>query len=713
MKLDSGGAPRERIPLTHHPARAPRAPDDALRFLRVTERLVDRGSDDPESDEFLMDALSEILAGTGAERAILGLVDPATGALVARAVQGFGADPPRELSEIGDGVQGWVLDTGNVLALGGADAEIGIPRLHLERGVLLAAPVAAGSQRLGAVTLLRSPRAPAFGEPERLFLTTVGSVLGGLIGHARAEAEGRETIRRTIESLTMALDARDSYTRGHSQRVAMFCLAIANELETSERWSFGTETRNALLMSALLHDIGKIGIRDEVLFKPGKLTDDEYELVKSHPEKGAEIVRMIPGFGDDVIAGILQHHERWDGRGYPAGLAGDEIHPFGRIIGLADAFDAIVTSRPYQTAASFGYARGRVEELSGIAFDPEIVRATMKALEDPQVWNELGAISSAPASASTAGRRETAVEADDSDRALRRLFGRNIDELPTLPHVVSQVLEKTRDQNSRLDEIVDLISTDQALVSTYLRLVNSAFYGFNRRITTLKQAITLLGFRSVRNVVVNAGVVGIFRRRTFNTHHRRRLWDHSVACAVAARLLAERGGYPAREEAFTAGLLHDIGKVVIDQYAPKDSAAIMERVEGGEEPREAERAVLGVDHPRIGAWIAERWHLPKTLCAVIEHHHDPDGSERDEDLVRIVAAANAVARLPRYEDESEIVRQVERFVGHPDNRLQLDAAETRTLLDAIWKRKADAMRTFGDLLPPAPESAAESAVAGR
>jgi putative nucleotidyltransferase with HDIG domain len=673
---------------------------DAIQFFRVAERILEMGGSDPESGAILREVACDLAGRTDAERAVIALVGPASGSLEVKALHGFGTDPPPELSQVDDGILGWALKGGAPVALSGAETLGGIPLLPFERTVLLAAPIAVGDKRLGAASVLRSPRAVAFGPADVLFVNTVMSLLGGMIGHARAETEGRNAVRRTIESLTMALDARDSYTRGHSQRVAMFSLAIANELEAGGHHSFGGERRNALLMSALLHDIGKIGIRDEVLFKPSKLTEEEYELVKSHPEKGAEIVRMIPGFDESVIAGIQQHHERWDGKGYPLGLEREGIHLFGRIIGLADAFDAIVTSRPYQNAGSFGYAKSRVQELSGIAFDPEIVRATTRALKDQQVWHELGASSSTlPVSPSpSVGPRD----ADDADHTLKRVFGRSIEDLPTLPHVVSQVLEKTRNPDSDLDEVVRLISNDQALVSTYLRLVNSAFYGFNRRITTLKQAITLLGYRSVRNVVVNAGVVGIFRKRTFNTRHRRRLWDHSVACGVASRLLAEHEQYKAREEAFTAGLLHDIGKVVIDQYAPRESAEIQSRVEGGLEPRVAEREVLGVDHARIGSWIADRWHLPKTLCEMIERHHEPDAPTGDPDLVRIVATANAISHIQRSEDADAVARDVSAFVSSPANLHQLDVATTTSLLLEVWTRKADALKTFGDVVPTRP-----------
>jgi putative nucleotidyltransferase with HDIG domain len=259
------------------------------------------------------------------------------------------------------------------------------------------------------------------------------------------------------------------------------------------------------------------------------------------------------------------------------------------------------------------------------------------------------------------------------------------------------VLEKTRDPNANLAEVVEIISTDQALVSTYLRLVNSAFHGFSRRISTLKQAITLLGFRSVRNVVVNAGVVGIFRKRTFNNQYRHRLWDHSVTCAVAARVLATRTGYRAKEEAFTAGLLHDIGKVVIDQYAPKASAAIMREIEKGKEAREAERAALGVDHTQIGAWIAERWRLPRSLCWVIEFHHDPLARDLpgETQLVRLVAVANALAHIRPLEDQEALRRAIERFAISEANLFRLEPDAIRSTLEEIWEQKAEAMRTFG------------------
>jgi putative nucleotidyltransferase with HDIG domain len=675
---------------------APEENSDSASLLRDLERLVEAGNADPENESFLEEVVSALARHTLSERVLLSLVDPASGALEPKILRGFGNDPPKEINTIQDGIQGWVVRLGAPMMLTDPSQTAGIPLLAFETPPLLAAPIQVGATRVGAVTIQRPLRPGGYTEEDALVLAVVASHVGGLLGHARAQSQGREAMRKVLESLTLALDARDPYTRGHSQRVAMYSIVIANELEEEGTYSFVKELRNSLVMSALLHDIGKIAIRDDILFKPGKLTPDEYAVVKTHPEKGADIVRMIPGLDENVIAGILEHHEKMDGKGYPRALKGDQIHIFGRIIGLADAFDAIVTSRPYAEGASYQFALSRIEELSGTAFDPVLVRAMMRGFRDQNAWKELSSVASASPGSSAA--KEEIKDSDGADRTLRRVFGRSVSDLPTLPHVVSQVLEKTRDhQNANLTEITSLIATDQALVTMYLKLVNSAFYGFSRRITTLQQAITLLGFRSVRNVIVNAGVVGMFRKRSFNNRHRLHLWEHSVSCAVATRVLAPAAGFQAKEEAFTAGLLHDIGKVVIDQYAPRSSMAVLRKMEAGMDPRAAEREVLGSDHTEIGYLIAERWNLPKSLCSVIRWHHEPShvNGTSDEKLVNLVASANALAKVRKAEDMAGVRAAAEEFARSPWNLFQLDEERSRASFEEFWSARDEAMRLFG------------------
>jgi len=172
----------------------------------------------------------------------------------------------------------------------------------------------------------------------------------------------------TLEALTSAIDAKDPYTCGHSQRVSELSRRLAETvgLDPAE-----VET---IRISGLVHDIGKIGVPESVLLKTSRLTDEEFDLIKMHPEIGHRILRGINLF-EDALPGVLHHHERWDGRGYPAGLAGDEIPLIARIIGVADAFDAMSSSRTYRSAMPRQCVLDEIRKNAGSQFDPELAEA--------------------------------------------------------------------------------------------------------------------------------------------------------------------------------------------------------------------------------------------------------------------------------------------------------------------------------------------------
>jgi HD-GYP domain-containing protein (c-di-GMP phosphodiesterase class II) len=183
----------------------------------------------------------------------------------------------------------------------------------------------------------------------------------------------RELFIGTVRMLANAIDAKDPYTRGHSERVAFYSTLVAKELGMND-----TEIANVHL-SGLIHDVGKIGIEDRILRKPSALTDDEYEIMKQHPTKGAQILEAVPKL--KALAGPgLQHHENFDGSGYPEGLKGDEIPLLGRMVSVADAFDAMTTDRPYSKAMTFEAAVARLQFLSGKKFDSNCVDAMARAV---------------------------------------------------------------------------------------------------------------------------------------------------------------------------------------------------------------------------------------------------------------------------------------------------------------------------------------------
>ena len=198
----------------------------------------------------------------------------------------------------------------------------------------------------------------------------------------QAERARRQEIQlaylETIRMLAAAVEARDPYTGGHLERVTHYALAIARSLGwTGERI---TEAE----MGAILHDIGKIGIHDAILRKAGPLTDEEWVHMRSHPVIGTQILRGI-SFLEPVIPYVRHHHERWDGKGYPDGLAGENIPIGGRLIAVADAFDAMTSSRPYRPALPVDAALAELRSSTGRQLDPRIVEAFMSAYDRGEI----------------------------------------------------------------------------------------------------------------------------------------------------------------------------------------------------------------------------------------------------------------------------------------------------------------------------------------
>ncbi len=187
-----------------------------------------------------------------------------------------------------------------------------------------------------------------------------------------AYAELNEAYNSTLEALVTALDARDTETEGHSIRVTEYTMELARLMNITDH-----EFLDALNKAALLHDIGKIGIPDAILRKPGKLTPEEWEIMKKHPLIGYEIIKKIK-FLERSAPIVLHHHERWDGKGYPDGLKGEEIPLGSRIFAVADTIDAMTSDRPYRKALTFEIVSDELKKFKGIQFDPRVVDAFFK-----------------------------------------------------------------------------------------------------------------------------------------------------------------------------------------------------------------------------------------------------------------------------------------------------------------------------------------------
>jgi putative nucleotidyltransferase with HDIG domain len=233
-------------------------------------------------------------------------------------------------------------------------------------------PLRVGDRTIGVFELAADK---AFEPEERRMLETLASQAAIAIENARLFDETQRTYYETLRSLAGALEARDAYTQGHSERVAKLSMRIAEKLGLPE------EDRKEIYSAALLHDIGKIGVRDEVLLKPGRLTPEEMSIIREHPIFGDAILGPLKFLGK-VSGMVKHHHERWDGKGYPDGLRAEDIPLASRIVAVADSFDALTSDRPYRDRKTLGETLRIVREESGKQFDPRVVQALLGVLGD-------------------------------------------------------------------------------------------------------------------------------------------------------------------------------------------------------------------------------------------------------------------------------------------------------------------------------------------
>lgn len=230
---------------------------------------------------------------------------------------------------------------------------------------VMVGPVRAGETFVCAIVLTGTSEVEAFRASDMLLLESLTMFCGDLIANYRLVQELRETSVNMVRALVNAVDQKDSYTSGHSVRVGYYATLLGQSL------GFEENDQEMLRWSALLHDVGKIGIRDDVLNKTGKLSPDEWNHMKEHPVRSHEVLQEVPQL-TKALDGVLHHHEHFDGSGYPEGLAGEEIPLQARIIQIADIFDALTSNRSYRREHSWQRALEILDEEAGSTIDPEL-----------------------------------------------------------------------------------------------------------------------------------------------------------------------------------------------------------------------------------------------------------------------------------------------------------------------------------------------------
>lgn len=330
-------------------------------------------------DRLLGTIVDNAMKDTKADRGSLMLLDDKRGELRIAASSGI----PRELvassrEKLGDGISGRVAEKGEPLLINNnSGLEPALLASMKDGGISssLCVPLVIKEKVIGVLNLSKIRSEDKFTNADQEMLSVLCGQAAIAIENARLYMRLEDSYLSTIIALSAAVEARDSYTVGHMHHISEYSTSIAKELGLSN------EEIADIRIAGLLHDLGKIGIPDNILLKPGKLSKAEYDIMKSHPTVGVRIIESIESLKTSSVI-IESHQEQYDGSGYPRGLKGTEIPLGARILAVADAFDAMTTTRPYRKAMSYKEAFEEIKRCSGTQFDPEVVKHFTRVLKD-------------------------------------------------------------------------------------------------------------------------------------------------------------------------------------------------------------------------------------------------------------------------------------------------------------------------------------------
>jgi putative nucleotidyltransferase with HDIG domain len=273
-------------------------------------------------------------------------------------------------AQIMSGTFGWIINSGHPACV---PTEVFGKGDHRKLSVMIA-PLSNKERTLGAVSIVFEQDEDFIRQQTLKLLYILSSFFSLSLENAYLFEDLKKSYFDTIRAVANSVEARDAYTRGHSNRVAEISKIIAAEM------GWGRRDLEMIDWGGVLHDLGKVGISDSILNKPGKLTDEEFAIMKSHPSIGAQIIGGI-AFLEPLMPYIAQHHERYDGRGYPEGFKGEEIAIQGRLLAIADTYDAMTSDRPYRKGLAAQIAYDEILKCTGTQFDPVLVRAFEKAFK--------------------------------------------------------------------------------------------------------------------------------------------------------------------------------------------------------------------------------------------------------------------------------------------------------------------------------------------
>jgi putative nucleotidyltransferase with HDIG domain len=565
--------------------------------VEVSRRMPAAAAKDKSLGSRLDVLAQRVRDGVEAESVAVLLVDVGAGESRLIAEAGVGRSELGRHYPLVDGVGARAIVKGETVS----SDDLVVEYLDADGVIAAAAPIHSGDAVDGAICAV-------FGsgpdERDLMVLECAAETAGAYLEHEAADLRASGAAEATVTVLAELVDLRDGYVASDAQEAVRLANAIG------ERLGIKDEQLAELSFAARVHDIGKIGVPDRILHKAGTLDEEERALMQRHTTWGAQTLARMPGL-EDVAEMVRSSHERWDGKGYPAGKRGEEAPLESRIIGVCDAYRAMTSDRPYRHALPAGRALALIKTGAGTLFDPDVVESLVDVLGEEGI-TAVDSVSGDQAAALR--RRDVATRGSQLWPSIQRL-----ESLPVLAESRQRLLEQLREPNPSTGRLAQVVEADVALTGSVLRLANAQAGDARGRIAGVVDAVEALGPHGLQTLVSQLGVTDFFERKGGWSLPPNRFRLHALGVREAALGIEREVGFGHRDELAASAMLHDIGKLALayahDDYPDRYHA------DTPEDRVRVERRELGLDHAAVGAIALRRWGLPEAIARAVEAHH--------------------------------------------------------------------------------------------
>jgi putative nucleotidyltransferase with HDIG domain len=436
-----------------------------------------------------------------------------------------------------------------------------------------------------------------------------------------------ELFHEFINKLVGLIEAKDQCLKGHCARVARYANIMATAMKLSP------EHIQEVYTAALLHDVGYIVIREPILAKAGNLSAQELDLIREHPVSGQSILAQLH-LSQNILRYVKYHHEFFNGRGYPDGISGDKIPLGARIVALAEAFDAMTSSRSYRKAFTMEQALEEIFLQADKQFDPGLVNLFVELMERERKHHDQRQVSN------TDARKKQILE--NIVQEIIAAFQKGELSFPVLPQVLQHIQKVLLDPNISLENAASAIRGDIKISTSLISLANSPYYKGVSKIESVEQAIARLGFKETSKLT------SLIANRSLYICNEKRYkvlmfeyWKHSLACAYITHFLARQLHLGDTDEYFTMGLVHDVGKGLLLNAITR----VIENRNLSHEFEDSEiREVINKMHCSFGAALLKRWGFSDRYIYITKHHETTSGDNNAPLAVKVIQLANLLTR---------------------------------------------------------------------